>query len=130
MRDMRQTDPAWSWDGDPIPDSKPPYSTIYAGEDGTLWVRVSQPAVKREDPAHDPTDPESIADEWREPWLFDVFDEDGRYLGAVRAPDAFRAYPRPIFTRDVVLATVRDDYDVQSIVRFRVELPDPPDGAG
>ena len=47
---------------------------------------------------------------------------------AVRAPDGFRPYPRPIFTREMVLGTMRDEYDVQSIVRFGVELP--ADGPG
>ena len=122
IRDMRQTDPGWTWDGDPIPDVKPPYSGIYAGEDGTIWVRISTAAVKRTDPDYDPDEPGAIANEWHEPWLFDVFDEDGRYLGAVRAPDGFSSRPRPVFTRDRVLGTLRDEYDVESIVRFRVEL--------
>jgi hypothetical protein len=127
-RNMRRTEPGWRWDGDPIPDHKPPYRDFYAGEDGTVWVRVSQPAVKREDPDYDPGEPDAIADEWHEPYVFDVFDEDGRYLGAVRAPEGFRAYPRPIFTREMVLGTLRDEYDVQSIVRFGVEFP--ADGSG
>jgi hypothetical protein len=122
-RDMRQTEPGWTWDGDPIPATKPPFSNLFAGEDGTIWVRVSTSAVRREDPDYDPAEPDAIANEWYEPWLFDVFDEDGGYLGAVRAPDEFRTHPRPIFTRDVVLGTTRDEYDVQSIVKFRVELP-------
>ena len=121
-RDMRQTEPGWRWDGDPIPDHKPPYRDFYAGEDGTVWVRVSQPAERRADPGYDRSEPDAIADEWHEPWLFDVFDEDGRYLGAVRAPDGFSSRPRPVFTRDRVLGTLRDEYDVESIVRFRVEL--------
>lgn len=121
IRDMRQTDPGWIWEGDPIADVKPPYSGIYAGEDGTIWVRVSTKAVKRTDPDYDPDEPGAIADEWHEPWLFDVFDEQGRYLGAVRAPDGFSSRPHPIFTRDWVLGTLRDEYDVESIVRFRVE---------
>lgn len=121
-RNMRQTEPGWRWDGDPIPDTKPPFTNIYAGEDGTVWVRVSQPAVKRDDPSFDPTEPDAIADEWIEPYLFDVFDEEGRYLGPVRAPDGFSSRPRPIFTRDWVLGSVRDEFDVESIVRFRVEI--------
>lgn len=120
-RNMRMTEPGWRWDGDPIPDHKPPYRNFYAGEDGTVWVRVSQPAVKLEDPDYDPGEPDAIADEWHESYVFDVFDEDGRYLGAVRAPEGFRTHPRPIFTRDMVLGTMRDEYDVQSIVRFGVE---------
>lgn len=123
IRNMRGTDPNWRWNGDPIPDFKPPFSRFYAGEDGTVWVMVHQPAVRVEDPFYDPTDPESLPDEWREPILFDVFDEKGRYLGAVRAPDGLRPYPEPLFTREWVLGTVRDEYDVQSVVKFRVELP-------
>jgi hypothetical protein len=124
IRNMRYTDPNWRWDGPPIPDHKPPYSGFHAGEDGTIWVQVSQPGVRREDPDYDPTDPDAIPNEWQEPVVFDVFDDAGRYLGAVRAPEGFGGrWPPPIFTRDWVLATVRDEFDVQYVVKFRVELP-------
>jgi hypothetical protein len=123
-RSMRYTEPGWDWNGPPIPDAKPPYRYVYAGEDGTLWVRVSQPGVRRDDPDYDPTDPDAVREEWTEPIVFDLFEEDGRYLGAVRAPEDFSPYPAPIFTRDEVLATTRDELDVQRIVRFRVSLPD------
>ena len=127
-RDMRQTDPAWSWDGPPIPDQKPPYRDIQAGEDGTVWLQVSQPGVRREDPDYDPTDADAIPNEWHEPVVYDVFDEDGSYLGAVKTPEGFSPYPAPIFSRSEVLATVRDEYDVQSVVRFRVERADSSSG--
>ena len=123
IRNMRYTDPNWRWNGPPIPDVKPPFSRFYAGEDGTLWVAVHQPARRVEDPLYDPADPDAIPDEWREPMLFDVFDEDGSYLGAVRAPDGLGRYPEPIFTRGWVLGVVRDEFDVQTVVKFRVELP-------
>ena len=55
--------------------------------------------------------------------VFDVFDAQGRYLGAIRTPEGFSQYPEPVFTRDWVLATMRDELDVQSVVVFRVELP-------
>jgi hypothetical protein len=122
-RNMRFTDPNWRWDGLPIPDQKPPFSRFFAGEDGTIWVQVHQPGVKGEDPLYDPTDPDAIPDEWKEPVIFDVFDEEGRYLGAARAPDGFSGYPHPVFSSESVLATIRDQYDVQTVVRFRVELP-------
>jgi len=123
IRNMRYTDPNWRWNGETIPDVKPPFSNFYAGDDGTIWVSVHQPAERVEDPFYDPTDPDALPNEWREPILFDVFDEDGRYLGAVRAPDGLSRYPQPVFTRDWVLATVRDEYDVQRVVMFRVEIP-------
>jgi hypothetical protein len=123
IRNMRYTEPNWRWNGAPIPDVKPPFCRFSGGEDGTVWVWVHQPAKRREDPSYDPADPDAIPDEWREPVLFDVFDEEGSYLGAVRAPDGFSRYPEPIFTRDWVLAVVRDDLDVQTVMKFRVELP-------
>jgi len=123
-RNMRYTDPNWRWDGPPIPETKPPFVNVYPGEDGTVWVRVSQPGVQHDDPDYDPTDAQSVREEWGEPVVFDVFDEDGSYLGAVRAPDDFSPYPPPLFWRDRVLATTRDELDVQRIVLFRVTLPD------
>jgi hypothetical protein len=123
-RSMRQTDPNWRWDGPSIPDHKPPYRAVYGGEDGTIWVQVSQPGFRRDDPDYDPTDPEDLPDEWQEPVVFDVFEENGRYLGAVSAPEGLNPrWPQPIFTREWVLAVVRDELDVQSVVKFRVELP-------
>jgi len=126
IRNMRYTDPTWRWNGPPIPETKAPFSRFYGGEDGTIWVMVHQPARKVDDPYYDPTDPDAIPDEWREPIVFDVFQEDGTYLGAVRAPDGLRPYPEPIFTRGWVLATVRDELDVQTVVKYRVYLPGDP----
>lgn len=123
-RNMRLTEPGWDWDGPPIPDAKPPFRNVYAGEDGTVWVRVSRPGVRRDDPDYDPTDADAVREEWSEPVVFDVFDEDGRYLGAVRPPEDFSLYPHPVFARDRVLATTRDELEVQRVVRYRVALPD------
>jgi hypothetical protein len=123
IKNMRGTDPNWRWNGPPIPEVKPPYERFYAGDDGTVWVRVHQPARKVEDPSYDPADPDAIPNEWREPTLFDVFDQDGSYLGAVRCPDGLSVYPQPVFTREWVLAVVRDQFDVPTVVKFRVELP-------
>lgn len=127
-RNMRYTDPSWRWNGPAIPSVKPPFRSIHPGEDGTVWVQTSQPGVKREDPGYDPTDPRALPDEWKEPVAFDVFDEEGRYLGPVTTPEGFSTYPEPIFTREWVLATVRDAYGVQTVVKFRVDggRADPP----
>lgn len=123
IRGMRYTDPTWRWNGAPIPEVKPPYDRFYAGDDETIWVRVHTAAVQVEDTMYDPTDPDAVPDEWREPTVYDVFLEDGTYLGPVNAPDGFSRWTQPVFTRDWVLAVVRDELDVQRVVRFRVELP-------
>ena len=41
-------------------------------------------------------------------------------LGLVRAPDGFTTSPSPVFRGDQVWAVVRDELDVQYIVRFRI----------
>jgi hypothetical protein len=123
IRNMRNTEPNWRWNGDPIPEVKPPYRRFFGGEDGTIWVMVHQPGERVEDPSYDPADPDALPDHWREPTLFDVFQEDGTYLGAVRGPEGMGRFPTPVFSRDWILAVIRDEYDVQRIVKFRVEIP-------
>lgn len=130
---MRDMDPAWKWNGPPIPDTKPPITGLYAGQDGRVWVALSAPAepipeAERElDANRDPDDPPPAR--FRQLVVFDVFEPDGRYLGEVRAPRGFSMHPRPIFRGDHVWAIVRDELDINYIVRFRIggspETPDP-----
>jgi hypothetical protein len=122
-RDMRTTDPTWRWNGPSIPDRKPPYRRIYAGEHGRIWVLLHQEGYEVDDPGFDPTDPQAVPHRWREPILFDVFEADGRYLGPVRAPTGLAQSPAPFFSGDRVWGVVRDELDVQRVVRFRVEHP-------
>jgi hypothetical protein len=124
-RQMRQMDPSWRWNGPAIPETKPPYRALFAARDGRIWVQVSRPGVEVGDPAYDPSDPRSMPDAWREPTAFDVFDEDGTYLGAVSAPDGFATHPTPVFDGDRVWAVSRDDLDVQRVVRFRIVRTSP-----
>lgn len=121
---MRNTDPAWKWNGPPIPDTKPPITGLYAGQDGRVWVKLSAPAEAipedEREPEPDPGTNEPPPARFREPVVFDVFEPDGRYLGQVRAPRGFSTYPRPIFRADHVWAVVRDALDINYIVRFRI----------
>jgi len=121
-RNMRYTEPTWRWHGPPIPDVKPPFSRLRWR--GRYVVGSGSPAGK-ESGGHllRSRRPRRHTNEWREPMLFDVFDQDGSYLGAVRAPDGLSPYPQPVFTREWVLGIVRDEFDVQTVVKFRVELP-------
>ena len=124
-RDMRFTQPSWRWNGPAIPDLKPPFSDLYAGRDGRIWVQVHQTAVDVGDPLYDPRDPDALEDRWHEPVTFDVFESDGTYAGRVFTPMGFRTSPSPIFGETHVWATTRDDFGVQRVVRFRIELEEP-----
>ncbi len=124
---MRQTQPDWRWNGDPIPDTKPPYRGLYVGQDGRIWVLLHQEAEKvaEAEPATEaPPHGEIPEQTWIEPVAFDVFEPDGRYLGMVRAPEGFARYPRPYMRGDTVWAVVRDDLEVPYVVRFHVQHRD------
>ncbi len=120
---MRYTDPAWRWNGPPIPDTKPPFSRIFVGERGRIWVQLHQEArkVEEEYPSGEPRPGEIPERTWIEPVVFDVFEPTGEYLGQVSAPEGFSPYPAPVFRGDTVWAVVRGKLEVPYIVRFQIE---------
>ena len=65
---------------------------------------------------------EDIEVTWAQDYLWDVFEKDGTFLGSVEMPRDFSRYPSPVFDGDFVWAITRDDFDVQRIVRYRIEL--------
>jgi hypothetical protein len=120
----RQTEPGWRWNGPPIPDTKPPYTRLFIGQSGRIWVQLHQRAHQVEDAEElqSREAPGAIPEQtWIEPVAFDVFEPDGRYLGMVRAPEGFSARPWPVMRGDTVWAVVRDELDVPYIVRFHIE---------
>jgi hypothetical protein len=120
--DLRQVDPSWQWNSDPIPGTKPPYTGIYIGERGRIWVHLHQEAIQIESEEVEETRPGEVPPQtWIEPVAFDVFEPDGRYLGMVRAPEGFSTNPRPMIRADTVWAVVRGDLDVPYIVRLQIE---------
>jgi hypothetical protein len=123
-QNMRGMIPDWRWNGPPIPDTKPPFGRIIVAQDGRIWVGVSQPGeLIPEDERDDPIGPDGEQREvrqWREPIAFDVFEPDGRYVGMVRAPHGFSAYPQPVIRGDTVWAIVTDELGVQQIARMVV----------
>jgi hypothetical protein len=121
--------PGWRWNGQPIPDTKPPFTDIFAGNDGRIWVQVAHTGVptmtgaearEEEDRSGRPVT------RYRTPAVFDVFESDGNYLGVVRTPSDFRVSPKPVTRGDYVWAITRDELDVPTIMRFRIVPRDRP----
>jgi hypothetical protein len=121
-RNFRQMKPGWRWNGPPIPDEKPPFSSFLVARDGRVWVVVSQEGFEEENPNYDPREEGSRPTRWSEPTAFDVFGEDGTYFGRVHAPDGMSAYPTPVIDGDYMWAVTRDELGVQRVVRFKVEM--------
>jgi hypothetical protein len=59
----------------------------------------------------------------REPVAFDVFEEDGTYLGRVVNDMGFSTFPTPVFGSQYVWAATSDELGVERVVRFRISLP-------
>lgn len=115
----------WSWNGPPIPDSKPPFRNVFASWEGDIWVQTSQEGQATMTAA------EARAEErrsdlpplrFREPVAFDVFAPDGRFMGHVRAPFSLQERPEPIIRGDTVWAVARDELGVATVVRYQLVL--------
>ncbi|MEP7324486.1 MAG: hypothetical protein ABI836_00935 [Gemmatimonadota bacterium] len=115
--------PGWVWNGPAIPRTKPAFEQVFAGEDGRIWVQLYQTAVidsaMTRPEAGTPRDAFQLA--WSEPVVFDVFEPDGRYLGAVTTPTGFLVSPEPVFRGDTVWAAVEDTDGVRYVRRFELE---------
>ncbi len=129
VRNMRRTEPGWSWNGPPIPDTKPAFRSLMFDMDGRLWASLyseAEPIPDEEVEWPDPGDDDALPPiRWREPTRFDVFDVDGSYLGQLTAPRGFTTYPRPAITGNRVWAVVRDELEVPYLVRYRI-VPEEP----
>lgn len=122
-RGLRQTQPDWRWAGPRPPESKPYFTSLHAGADGRLWVRLSQPAERRDPDPDARPDPrgQPPLDQWVAPTAYDIFERDGSYVGTARMPDRFTVmYMRG----DHVWGVLRDDFDVPYVVRMRLEPGD------
>jgi hypothetical protein len=120
-RNLRMTDPNWRWNGPEIPRVKPAFRELYVGSEGRIWVMRYGPGLEGDDPDYDPEDPDDVEMRWSEPVLFDLFEDDGTFLGTVHGPTDFSPYPTPVFSGDQVVAVTRDDLGVQRVVRFRIQ---------
>ena len=121
-QEMRNTQPDWSWDGPPIPDHKPPFLQLHPGRDGRIWA-LAWPQLQfldlggdEQDPSGAPAGPMMIP-RWTS---YDVFEEDGAFLGTVQVPEGFSAIPVPVFDGDHVWAVSRDELGVERVVRYRI----------
>jgi hypothetical protein len=114
---MRRMSPGWRWDGPAIPDTKAAFRQLEVGLDGRIWVLRYQRAERREVGAEEEDRRPSPRRDWPEPTVYDVFEPDGRYLGAVRVPRETTVH---VMRGDYLWGVTRDSLDVQYIERFKL----------
>lgn len=126
IENFKQDFGSWKWNGPPIPDTKPPFRSVFVDAQGRVWVQVSQPghAYRSEDEAREEERRSGRPQlRYRERLVFNVFDRDGRYLGPVVPPEDVQTSPEPVVRGDMVWAVTHDDLDVARVVRFRLVGP-------
>jgi hypothetical protein len=77
--------------------------SLHADELGYLFVRTA------------------AADASLEAKRFEVFDPDGRHLGALVSPLPLESRPPPLFLGEHVYGVTRDELDVPYVVRLRLD---------
>ena len=91
-------------------DSYPVFAQVILSEDGFLWVQRIR--TSRDVPEGVEWSAQDLgSNEW------DTFDPEGRYLGVVEFPLRFQPLRK---IADVMWGLERDDFDVQSVVGYRV----------
>jgi hypothetical protein len=120
---------SWALPLPPFPEHRPAYARIILPGDGRVWVWPVHPSVRHETPEH------QVATSGRTHYwwpatrgAFDVFREDGRWLGKVQLPEEVRydgyTPPHLVIRGDTLWARVQDSLDVQYVVRYRVVWPE------
>lgn len=91
----------------------PAFANLIAGPDGSVWVQHIQPASEL---TEEELETYNLMEDSGAP-TWDVFDSDGRFLGAVEMPPRFT--PR-LFRGDMIYGVWRDELDVQYVTKLRV----------
>lgn len=137
IANVRRRDPGWTWDGAGMPGHHPAYETLLGTATGEVWVLRNAPSVRVEDCVEDPladdgaweSTPASGRLCWRNVYIVDVFDAEGRFLGEVETPPGFSwsAYSLRGLARhidgDRVVVAVEDETGVIRVKRYRLVLP-------
>jgi hypothetical protein len=91
----------------------PAFQEVMVGPAGTIWVQHVQAASELSEEEFASF---NIPQDFGAP-VWDVFDSEGRFLGAVTTPRRFT--PR-LFSEDKIYGVWRDELDVQYMVRLRI----------
>lgn len=121
---MRQTDPAWTWNGPEIPNSKPPVVSLTPALDDQVLVSVgtaSEPFEPEPPRVVEGQEPRPVVS-FRAPQVYELFGGDGQFRGRFRLPQGARLHA--LRGRDA-WGTVIDSLDIPYLVRWRLEPPTP-----
>ncbi len=112
-----------------MPFHKPAFVRLFAGVEGRTWA-LRQVGAERIDGCNESaTSPAEFNDSpcWRDVWSLDVFDTDGRYLGAVAVPPGASFIdpeePRPAIRGDLLVTAAENEAGTIMVKRYRLVPP-------
>ena len=99
-----------------VPRVKPLLRSLRMTRDGDLWVQRHAPAVVTLGAPRSGR-PIEARDDWKEPEVWDVFDDEGEYMGRLELPLGARVLA---MDNQYAWGTLLDENDVPSVVRWRI----------
>ena len=118
--------PDWTWNGRDVPPYKPAFTRLFADNNGRIWIMRPGPGYHIEGECDEDPDADSRSyDEpcWKQTTTWEVFDEEGRFLGGADLPEGVQMSPPPYIRDDVFLAGFMDEAGTIMVKRFRIALP-------
>jgi len=103
-------------EGEWVPAEMPFFSGLETGTDGRIWVRRNTEPLRVEaEPSSSGQPPRS----WVQPFLYDVFEADGTFLGEVRFPDHFEPH---VFGSGYVWGVREGEFGEDYVVRLGIDV--------
>jgi hypothetical protein len=120
---MREGDPEWTWTGPEMAAVKPAFSQLVADRSGRIWV--IRPGAGRENPNCEKDAETGVWDPpcWSNETLYDVFDIEGAYLGAVEVPADFALSQQSWVEGDEIVTRIEDEMGVFVVKKYRLVTP-------
>jgi hypothetical protein len=120
---MRDGQPDWVWEGPEMPTVKPAYEQLIADLSGRVWVGRPGPGVQNPECAKDLETGIWEPACWANQRLYDVFDLEGAYLGAIDVPAGFSLTSQSWVEGDEIVTAMEDDLGVITVKKFRLVTP-------
>ena len=79
--------------------------SFFCDDEGNLWVELTATTAEEDG------------------YLFDIFDPEGRYLGALRLPFPLQLSPEPIVRGGILYGATTDELGAPVVVRARIVKP-------
>ena len=122
---MRRNLPEWTWNGPEIPAAKPAYTRFVADHSGRIWVIRPGPSRHVDGDCDENPEPGPGFGEpcWTQTTIWEIFGEDGRFLGTAEVPEGTQVSPPPYIRDELFVAWSLDEASTPMVKRYRLVLP-------